>query len=98
MCDREIKVVGLGFALLRQDNETLASPDNRQRTTVGAAAGIMELRNYGSFAYTTRPWLRQTTRQRVNETTSRAVATCSLVVSWSRSLRSDSEAPAWVCC
>ena len=30
--------------------------------------------------------LRQTTRQLVNETTSRAVATCSLVVLWSRSL------------
>ena len=78
----------LSFALLRQDNETLASPDNRQRTTVGAAAGTADLRNhgstelwnYGSFAKTTRPWLRQTTRQRVNETTSRAPATCSLVV------------------
>ena len=36
--------------------------------------------------------LRQTTRQLVNETTSRAAATCRLVVSWTRSLRSDSEA------
>ena len=32
--------------------------------------------------------LRQTTRQRVNETTSRAAATCRLVVSWTCSLRS----------
>ena len=29
------------------DYKTLASPDNRQRTTVGAAAGITESRNYG---------------------------------------------------
>ena len=40
MCDREIKVVGLGFALLRQDNG--------QQTTVGAVAGNMELRIHGS--------------------------------------------------
>ena len=33
MCDREIKVVGLGFALLRQDNG-LQTTDNGQ-----AAAG-----------------------------------------------------------
>ena len=37
-------------------------------------------------------WLRRTTRQRVNETTSNAAATCSLVVLQSRSLRSVSEA------
>ena len=41
MCDREIKVVGLGFALLRQDNG-LQTTDNGQ-----AAAGNMDLRNYG---------------------------------------------------
>ena len=43
--------------------------DNRQQTTVGGGAGNMDSRNYGGYA-----------RPLVNETTSRAAATCSLVV------------------
>ena len=45
MCDREIKVVGLGFALLRQDNG-LQTTDYRQRRAK-PAFGITELRING---------------------------------------------------
>ena len=66
----------------------LRTTDNSQRTTDGRSRnyGTMELRKL-NFAL-----LRQTTRQRVNETTSSAAATCSLVVLWTSSLRSNSEA------
>ena len=46
----------------------------RQKEGGSRNYGFMDLRKL-SFA-----WLRQTTRQRVNETTSNAAATCSLVV------------------
>ena len=70
MRNREIKVVGCGFALLRQTtrqlvNETFASPDNE--TTSTAAAGIMELRKL-SFTL-----LRQT-KDKCRKTKGRAVA------------------------
>ena len=70
MRNREIKVVGCGFAVLRQTtrqlvNETLASPDNE--TTSTAAAGIMELRKL-SFTL-----LRQT-KDKCRKTKGRAVA------------------------
>ena len=62
----------------QQDNKFF-----RQRTTDNGRGssrnhGIMELRK-----------LHQTTSQRDNETTSRAAATCSLVVSWTCSLKNS---------
>ena len=82
----------LRFATPRlRDNES-----TRQRSGGSRNYGFTESRNYGltelrklNFAL-----LRQTTRQRVNETTSSAAATCSLVVLWTSSLRSNSEAQA----
>ena len=56
--------------------------DNRQRTTEGGSQWVYA----------------KTTSQLVNETTSNAVATCRLVVLWSLSLRSVSEAPAVATC
>ena len=40
-------ITEIELRLATPDYKTLASPDNRQRTTVGAAAGITESRIYG---------------------------------------------------
>ena len=65
-----------GSMKLRKLRVATLITDYRQRTTVWAVAGITKSRIYGI----TKNWLRQTTRQLDNETTSGAAATCSLVV------------------
>ena len=61
MRDREIKVVGLGFALLRQDNGQQTTDNGRGRQPELWNCGFTDLRKYGI----TENWLRfATPRQR----------------------------------
>ena len=49
MCDREIKVVGLGFALLRQDNGLQTTDNGRGRQPELWNYGFTDLRKYGNM-------------------------------------------------
>ena len=45
---RNYGIMEIELRFATPDNKTLASPDNRQRTTVGAVAGTADLRNHGN--------------------------------------------------